>query len=395
MPGLYEKRTVGTTTKHVFYVQGTDGAAAQVVYDGLTTDIQYQLTDQLGSVSAVVGSTGAVKQSLFYDPFGARLNSDGTPFAGDTGDVTHGYTGHEHDDDLGLINMKGRVYDPALKRFLTPDPVVADIGDSQSWNPYSYVNNSPLNRTDPTGSVPCGPRPPFQTAPEDCTNMSGNGVNNGGAAAQTAWLGIGSSSWMGSDTSKLWAEANKRAAVSDSTVYHPGGGDSGTGTVYEGELTGGTSENAVFDQDSTARTILIVQDGQVVAVCNSGGCVPSSQASYAPGSSQPISGAETASTDPSGSAIGFDGGLAAQGLANLGTVAAVAGTGAGVTTAVAGTAVTIVVGSFGTGMLGGALVQNHLQDSMFGAGQYTPQTPSGVGLLAHELAHVAQPRPAP
>jgi hypothetical protein len=41
----------------------------------------------------------------------------------------------------GYTNMKGRVYDPVLKRFLTPDPVVADIGDSQSWNPYSYVNN--------------------------------------------------------------------------------------------------------------------------------------------------------------------------------------------------------------------------------------------------------------
>ena len=34
-----------------------------------------------------------------------------------------GYTGHEHDDEFGLINMKGRIYDPEARRFLTPDPI--------------------------------------------------------------------------------------------------------------------------------------------------------------------------------------------------------------------------------------------------------------------------------
>jgi RHS repeat-associated protein len=33
---------------------------------------------------------------------------------------TRGYTGHEHLDDFGLINMNGRVYDPRLARFLCP-----------------------------------------------------------------------------------------------------------------------------------------------------------------------------------------------------------------------------------------------------------------------------------
>jgi hypothetical protein len=41
--------------------------------------------------------------------------------------------------------MKGRVYDPAEKRFLTPDPMVGDPADGQQYNPYSYVRNSPLN----------------------------------------------------------------------------------------------------------------------------------------------------------------------------------------------------------------------------------------------------------
>jgi RHS repeat-associated protein len=35
-----------------------------------------------------------------------------------------GYTGHEHDGEAGLINMRGRIYDPTFARFLTADPVI-------------------------------------------------------------------------------------------------------------------------------------------------------------------------------------------------------------------------------------------------------------------------------
>ncbi|WP_437757383.1 RHS repeat-associated core domain-containing protein [Sorangium sp. So ce1389] len=41
-------------------------------------------------------------------------------------DGKHGFTGHRHDDELGLIDMRGRLYDPNLRRFLTLDPFVTD-----------------------------------------------------------------------------------------------------------------------------------------------------------------------------------------------------------------------------------------------------------------------------
>ncbi|MCG8555394.1 MAG: D-alanyl-D-alanine carboxypeptidase family protein, partial [Proteobacteria bacterium] len=62
-----------------------------------------------------------------------------------------GYTGHEHFNKLGLVNMKGRIYDAHMGRFLQPDPFVPEPGNSQSWNRYSYVVNNPLNWTDPSG----------------------------------------------------------------------------------------------------------------------------------------------------------------------------------------------------------------------------------------------------
>ena len=47
--------------------------------------------------------------------------------------------------------MNGRVYDPMLGRFGTPDPMTEDPYNSQGWNRYTYVGNSPLNATDPSG----------------------------------------------------------------------------------------------------------------------------------------------------------------------------------------------------------------------------------------------------
>lgn len=67
--------------------------------------------------------------------------------------TNRGFTDHEHLDGIGLIHMNGRVYDPVIGRFLSPDPWIQDPNNSQSFNRYSYVWNNPLRYTDPTGEV--------------------------------------------------------------------------------------------------------------------------------------------------------------------------------------------------------------------------------------------------
>ncbi len=62
-----------------------------------------------------------------------------------------GYTGHEHLQPYGLINMNARLYDPATGRFLSADPYVQMPECSQSFNRYSYCMNNPLRYTDKTG----------------------------------------------------------------------------------------------------------------------------------------------------------------------------------------------------------------------------------------------------
>jgi RHS repeat-associated protein len=58
---------------------------------------------------------------------------------------------HEHIDEMGIINMNGRIYDPLIGRFMSADPTIPHPYILQSFNRYSYVRNNPLKRTDPTG----------------------------------------------------------------------------------------------------------------------------------------------------------------------------------------------------------------------------------------------------
>jgi len=62
-----------------------------------------------------------------------------------------GYTGHEHLQQFGLINMNARLYDPALGRFLSPDPYIQSPDFTQNYNRYSYCLNNPFKYTDTSG----------------------------------------------------------------------------------------------------------------------------------------------------------------------------------------------------------------------------------------------------
>ena len=154
--GLYEKRTVGGTVTHVMYIPGEGEPVAQVTQvAGGTPSLEYFHTDHLGTPDVITQSGGTATRMKF-DPFGSRLAPDSLASAPMStppplASVTKGFTGHEEDDDLGLINMGGRIYDPLIARFLTADPIVGKPEKSQHLNRYSYALNSPLMKVDPTG----------------------------------------------------------------------------------------------------------------------------------------------------------------------------------------------------------------------------------------------------
>lgn len=159
--GLFYEHEYGLSgTKKKHYVQVAENTVAVIVCTAdpctnvANTTTQYLHRDHLGSISAVTNATGDVVERMAYEPFGKRRRSDGT--SDPTGalaatSIDRGYTGHEHMDEVGLVNMNGRVYDPGLARFISADPLVTDPSDAQSYNRYSYVHNGPLDNVDPSG----------------------------------------------------------------------------------------------------------------------------------------------------------------------------------------------------------------------------------------------------
>ena len=148
---------------------------------------EYLHRDHLGSVESVTDESGNELAAMAHDPYGDRRRPDwtGRLTASSTTALvdaqgrraSRGFTGHEHLDRTGLVHMNGRVYDPLLGRFLSPDPVVSGPGGSQGWNLYAYVGNNPLSRTDPTGLFVAGPC----SAPgSNCVNFAGGGGGWGG-----------------------------------------------------------------------------------------------------------------------------------------------------------------------------------------------------------------------
>lgn len=73
---------------------------------------------------ALTNESGSVVERYANDPWGARRSPDDWTQKDNrtTWIVNRSYTGHEHLDAFNIINMNGRVYDPATAMFMSPDP---------------------------------------------------------------------------------------------------------------------------------------------------------------------------------------------------------------------------------------------------------------------------------
>jgi RHS repeat-associated protein len=154
--------TVGVLVSSAALPALAPGQTAPTALTSITlVKLEYWHEDHLGSLAASSDHAGALTQRYAYDPFGQRRYSGGN---GDpTGALAYdwspavnagsdrGFTGHEHLDDLGLIHMNGRLYDPRLARFVQADPNITLPSELQSYDRYSYVMNEPLSKTDPSG----------------------------------------------------------------------------------------------------------------------------------------------------------------------------------------------------------------------------------------------------
>jgi len=153
----YEKDQTGGNTKEKLYLCGDyySSHAVMVRENNGAWQLYYIGRDYLGSVTNVTNENGSIGYEYSYDAWGNLRNPDTQAlYAQDEQPnlfLGRGFTGHEHLPFCNLINMNARLYDPAVGRFLSPDPYVQSSDFSQGYNRYSYCLNNPLRYTDPTG----------------------------------------------------------------------------------------------------------------------------------------------------------------------------------------------------------------------------------------------------
>ena len=143
--GLYEKVVYSGYTHEKHYINAAGSVIA--VYNKKSNAIdetRYLHKDHLGSITEITNEGGGIVESFSYDAWGKRRNPTlWTAGSGYTPFYDRGFTNHEHLDEVGVIHMNGRVYDPTIARFMSADPVIQAPDNTQSMNRYSYVMNAP------------------------------------------------------------------------------------------------------------------------------------------------------------------------------------------------------------------------------------------------------------
>lgn len=171
--GSYEiiKNNLTGKEKHVLYIGGTPYESNILYmkdYDQGIAGAKYIFLhkDYLGSILAVTNEEGERLEQRHYDAWGnlTHLKIGDKPTMATDEEIeaylkdhelifNRGYTSHEHFEEVGIIHMNGRLYDPLLRRFLNADENIQDMFNTQNYNKYGYVMNNPLMYNDPNGEV--------------------------------------------------------------------------------------------------------------------------------------------------------------------------------------------------------------------------------------------------
>jgi RHS repeat-associated protein len=149
---------VNNTWKYVVYDIGGKMVAEYGQSSTATDKIRYILLDRQGSTRTILNQSATVLARFDYQPFGEEIASgvgQRTTLQGYGGSDSsrQRYALTERDEATGLDHTWWRKYENTAGRWTSSDPYRGSmkIGDPQSFNRYSYVQNDPMNFIDPIG----------------------------------------------------------------------------------------------------------------------------------------------------------------------------------------------------------------------------------------------------
>jgi RHS repeat-associated protein len=145
--GRRVKKTAGSTT--TFYLYGQTGLMSEFMtantgatQAATTNSLQYRVSDQTGTATAMVSSAGTEYNKVL--PYGESLT---------TSSIDQKFTTYDRESTSNLDYAMARFYANRYGRFMSPDPghIGGDPANPQSWNAYAYGGNDPINTRDPEG----------------------------------------------------------------------------------------------------------------------------------------------------------------------------------------------------------------------------------------------------
>jgi len=143
---LAEYDGYGVCLREYIYI----GAKMVAEYQPQTGKYYYYTTDQIGSTRIVTDDVGNMVYAAAHDPYGGVQQTWVNVF-----NPKLKFSGKEQDAESALYYFGARYYDPALYRFLSPDPIIPTdraLYNPQRWNLYGYCGNNPLNYVDISGA---------------------------------------------------------------------------------------------------------------------------------------------------------------------------------------------------------------------------------------------------
>jgi RHS repeat-associated protein len=126
---------------------GIDNLLAVTVFSSDATNTYYAVKDHLGSVHALIDSSGQPAAQFTYDAWGNVLSTTITSSVLTINSFRYLWQGREYSFATGLYNFRARWYDSVTGRWLSKDP----IGLEGGLNLYAFCGNDPVNFIDPSG----------------------------------------------------------------------------------------------------------------------------------------------------------------------------------------------------------------------------------------------------
>jgi len=140
------------TQKNTAYVaRQFPGPGLTISRHGSTGPWVFQFAEP-GGTRFTADEKGNFLQDVHYTPFGQATSTGAV--AGDATFTTEQWNGGDALDGFGLVQVGKRIYDPAVGRFLSRDPLLVPR-TAATTNPYAFALNDPTNLSDPSGLDPC------------------------------------------------------------------------------------------------------------------------------------------------------------------------------------------------------------------------------------------------